>query len=118
MRRLLVIMAITAVLCPVANATEITIALINNAFDQKNTVIRKGDTIIFNNLDKVMHNIQVINREGFIDDKGLQQPGVSVRQTFDLPGLYHARCAMVDKMTMLIQVSDKDDSSPHHFIQK
>lgn len=65
-----------------------------------------GDTLRFDNLDKVTHNITVKSAKGHVDteDLGLQKPGKSVSHRFTVPGDYRVVCSIHPKMKLVVKV--------------
>lgn len=87
-----------------AHAAETNVNQSHTSFDVDEVTIKKGDTVIFNNHDDVTHNIQVVNSDGDADDKGLQKPGQSIKETFSQAGSYKVRCAIHPKMKLKVEV--------------
>lgn len=104
MRKNIGLMILFILFSPAVFAAEITVTQSHAMFDVPQIVVKKGDTIIFTNKDNVLHNIQVIDSSGNIEDKGLQNSTQEIREVFMLPGQYTIRCALHPKMSMKIIV--------------
>ena len=87
-----------------AYAAETIVTQSHTSFDSEALTVSAGDTVVFKNADDVTHNIQVMNGEGDIEDKGLQKPGEDIRQVFAKPGDYKIRCAIHPRMKMKVTV--------------
>jgi plastocyanin len=103
MRKIL-IAAVVALMPLCAVAAESTITQSHTTFDVDSATIKAGDSITFSNKDDVTHNIQVINADGDVDDKGLQKPGQDIKVAFAKAGEYKVRCAIHPKMKMTVAV--------------
>jgi len=73
MRKYLLIALFTGVAFA-AQAADTTITQSHTTFDTDSATVKAGDNIIFSNKDDVTHNVQIVNADGDVDDKGLQKP--------------------------------------------
>ncbi len=87
-----------------AYAADTVVTQSQTSFDTDAVTVKTGDTITFSNKDDVTHNIQIVNSDGDADDKGLQKPGVEIKETFDKAGDYKVRCAIHPRMKMAVTV--------------
>ena len=85
-------------------AADIHVDQVGKTFDPSEVSIKAGETVFFHNGDDVTHNINIFDADDNPDDKGLQKPGEDIKQTFDKPGAYMARCSIHPKMKMSIDV--------------
>ena len=85
MRKILLAAALGALIPVCVYAAETTVTQSQTTFDVDEATIKAGDTINFSNKDDVTHNIQVIDAEENLDDKGLQKPGETIKATFAKP---------------------------------
>ena len=85
-----------------ASMTEID--QVGQKFSQTWLAAARGDTVRFVNYDDVTHNINVIDEEDNAVDKGLQKPGESINQMFDISGKFIVRCSIHPKMKMTVTV--------------
>ena len=88
----------------VARAADMTVTQSHTTFDVDSAALKAGETITFSNKDDVTHNIQIVNGDGDVDDKGLQKPGQDIKNTFARSGDYKVRCAIHPKMKMTVTV--------------
>lgn len=100
-RSALALLAI-ALLAGTAIAAETVVTQSHTTFDVDSLSVNAGDTIVFKNADDVTHNIQVVNGDGDVDDKGLQKPGQEIKATLAQKGDYKVRCAIHPKMKMTV----------------
>src|SRR5580692_9677620 len=103
LRKIFLIILLTG-LAVIAQAADMTVTQSHTTFDVDVVSIKEGDTITFSNKDTVTHNIEIVNSNGDVDDKGLQKPGQDIKNTFTKPGTYKIRCAIHPKMTMTVTV--------------
>ena len=101
MRKTLLVMLSFGVVS-IAFAADTTVTQSHTTFDVDEVNIKAGETVTFANKDDVIHNIQVVNSDGDVDDKGLQKPGVNIKATFSHSGTYKIRCAIHPKMKMTV----------------
>lgn len=73
-------------------------------FEMDSIVIKTGDKLVFRNNDDYMHNIQIVNGAGEVNDRGLQKRGENIDHTFNTPGHYQVRCSMHRKMRIEVTV--------------
>jgi len=85
-------------------AADTTVTQSHTTFDVDEAKIKAGDNIIFSNKDDVTHNIQVVDPDDNLDDKGLQKPGQDIKASFAKAGTYKVRCAIHPKMKMTVTV--------------
>ncbi|MBV8060223.1 MAG: cupredoxin domain-containing protein [Alphaproteobacteria bacterium] len=104
MKRFLITCLGFAAITGIAYAADTTVTQSHTTFDVDSLSLNSGDTIIFKNADDVTHNIQIVNSDGDVDDKGLQKPGQEIKSTLTQKGEYKARCAIHPKMKMAITV--------------
>jgi len=101
MRKFLVVAA--AILIPLcAYAADTTVTQSHSTFDSDSVTVKAGDNVVFANKDDITHNIQVINDDGDVDDKGLQKPGENIKVGFTKAGTYKIRCSIHPKMKMTV----------------
>jgi plastocyanin len=100
-RKTLLVMSFLCI-APIALAADTTVIQSHTTFDVDAVTLKAGDTITFSNKDDVTHNIQVVNSDGDVDDKGLQKPGVNIHASFPKTGTYKVRCAIHPKMKMTV----------------
>lgn len=105
MNKLLLLTAFS-VLCSgaAAKAADVNITQANQQFSEDSIKIKAGDTVLFKNADTVTHNIQVVNSDGDAEDKGLQKPNETIKQTFAKPGDYKVRCGIHPSMKLKVSV--------------
>ena len=70
----------------------------------KSLTIAKGDRVVFQNGDDVIHNIHIFGSNDFDKDLGLQKPGVDLSYMFDKDGLFQVRCNIHPSVKMSINV--------------
>jgi plastocyanin len=88
----------------IARAADTTVTQSHTTFDTDAVTLKVGDTLTFANKDDVTHNIQIVNGDGDVDDKGLQKPGQDIKQTFVKAGNYKVHCAIHPKMKLAVTV--------------
>ena len=103
--RIYLLIATLIIIPTLASAADVPVTQSHTTFDLDEMTIKAGDTVVFKNKDDVTHNIQVSNSDGAIDDKGLQKPGVDIRETLSAPGSYKVRCAIHPRMKLSIKVN-------------
>jgi plastocyanin len=103
MKKLALVWAVMMFAVP-SYAANTVVTQSHTSFDVDDASLTKGDTITFSNKDDVTHNIQILDSEGNMDDKGLQKPGEDIKAKFDAPGEYKVHCAIHPKMKMTITV--------------
>jgi plastocyanin len=104
MRKPLLVAAALCVLAVSAWAADTTVTQSHTSFDVDSATVKAGDSITFTNKDDVTHNIQVVDADENLEDKGLQKPGQDIKETFAKPGTYKVRCAIHPKMKMTVTV--------------
>ena len=104
MRNVLLLAAAVAMIPLCVFAADTTITQSHTTFDVDAVTVKAGDNVIFANKDDVTHNVQIINADGDIDDKGLQKPGQDIKASFAAAGVYKIRCAIHPKMKMVVTV--------------
>ncbi|MDA8230048.1 MAG: plastocyanin/azurin family copper-binding protein [Magnetospirillum sp.] len=100
-----ILLGVLLVTTSVAHAATTLIDQRDRKFSQSSVDIKVGDSLDFKNTDDVTHNIMVVNDDGDVDDKGLQDPGKDVIITFDKPGHYEVRCNIHPRMKMEVNVT-------------
>ena len=85
-------------------ASTITVAQHGLALSQKSASIARGDRIVFNNDDDVIHNIHIFGPGEDSTDLGLQKPGVPLSFKFDKAGSYRVRCNIHPSIKMAVTV--------------
>jgi len=103
MRKFLLVALLTGLSFSV-QAADSTVTQSHTSFDTDEITVKAGDTISFINKDDVTHNIQVTDSDDNNDDKGLQKPGETIKETFAKPGEYKIHCAIHPKMKMKVTV--------------
>lgn len=103
--RKLALIAGVALISLAAYAADTTVTQSHTSFDVDSATLKAGDNIVFSNKDDVTHNIQVVNSDGDVDDKGLQKPGTDIKANFAKAGEYKVRCAIHPKMKMTVTVN-------------
>lgn len=76
----------------------------HGVFDMEALTVGAGSTVVFENKDDVIHNIQITDAGGNSIDKGLQRPGDEIKETFGKAGVYTVHCALHPKMKMKLTV--------------
>ena len=100
-----VLIAAAVVMMPLyAHAADTTVTQSHTSFDVDTATVKVGDTIIFSNKDDVTHNIQVLDSEGEVEDRGAQKPGESIKVPMAKAGQYKIRCTIHPKMKMVVTV--------------
>lgn len=85
-----------------ASAAEAVVTQQHSTFDVDTLTVKAGDTVVFKNNDDFVHNIRVVNAQGYIADRGMQKHGQDIKYTFPEAGTYNVRCSLHPKMTMVI----------------
>ena len=85
-------------------AADTTVTQSHTTFDVDDVTIKAGDTLVFKNSDDVTHNVQVTDSSGETDDKGLQKPGETIKDTLAKAGKYKVHCAIHPKMKLDVTV--------------
>ena len=80
-------------------ATSVVINQKGKKFSEKKITVAVGDIIIFNNNDKVGHNILVKETKY---SSGLQKPGKKIKIAFKDPGKYSVRCGIHPRMKLKV----------------
>lgn len=105
MNKTLVLLSCLLLCLPAAAfAADVPVTQSHTTFDKEEQTVSVGDTVVFQNKDDVTHNIQIVDGNDDVDDKGLQKPGEDIKVTFDKPGAYKVRCAIHPKMKMTVTV--------------
>jgi len=93
------------VIVAVHAATTLTVGQHGLALSQKSAYLARGDRIVFNNDDDVIHNIHIFGPgEDDSIDLGLQKPGVPLTFKFDKAGSYRVRCSIHPSIKMAVTV--------------
>jgi plastocyanin len=96
---------ILAALCataPAALAEEVAVGQANKTFNPDALQIKVGDSIKFNNDDKVTHAVLV--KGPAESNLGQIKPGDAKSVSFDQAGTYDVKCAIHPKMKLTITV--------------
>ncbi|HEY6257866.1 MAG TPA: plastocyanin/azurin family copper-binding protein [Xanthobacteraceae bacterium] len=88
-----------------AFAAEQTVTQKGKAFSQTAMTIKKGDTLVFQNDDDVVHNV-MSSVPGSEFNLGAQQPGSKVSQAFSKSGEISVICAIHPRMKLTLTVVD------------
>ena len=104
MRKFILVGLLAAIPLCAAYAADTTVTQSHTTFDVDSVTLKAGDNIIFSNKDDVTHNIQIVDSDDDVDDKGLQKPGQDIKANFAKAGTYKARCAIHPKMKMTVTV--------------
>jgi plastocyanin len=103
MRKLVLVLLLVGVAFG-ARAEDATVTQSHITFGADSVTLKAGESITFSNKDDVIHNIQIVDTDGDVDDKGLQKPGQDIKETFAKAGAYKIRCAIHPKMKMSVTV--------------
>ena len=85
-------------------AATITVVQRGLVLDKSSLAIAKGDRVVFNNEDDVIHNIHIFGPGDYEKDLGLQKPGAPLSYTFDKVGDYKVRCNIHPSIKMAVTV--------------
>ncbi|MGA8172542.1 MAG: plastocyanin/azurin family copper-binding protein [Methylocystis sp.] len=86
-------------------AGTISVAQRGLLLSREAATISRGDRIVFQNQDDVIHNIHIFGPDADDDiDLGLQKPGVPLSYTFDKPGRVKVRCNIHPSVRMTVTV--------------
>jgi plastocyanin len=96
--------ALLALLPAAAPAIDITVDQQRMAFHPDSVTLHVGDVLVFQNSDRVNHNVQVVGADADTVDIGLQRPGQSVSHAFDRAGAYEVRCTVHPDMMLTVTV--------------
>jgi plastocyanin len=97
--------ALLAISGPVLAAKTVTVVQRGLVLDVKSLTLAKGDRIVFENQDDVIHNIHIFGPGEDQDvDLGLQKPGVPLNYRFDETGLFKVRCNIHPSVKMSVVV--------------
>lgn len=88
-----------------AFAAEQTITQKDKQFSASSVTIKKGDTLVFENDDDVVHNI-MSSTPGSEFNLGALKPGSKVSQTFSKSGDITVICAIHPRMKLTVNVVD------------
>ena len=86
-------------------AGDVTVAQSNKQFDPSVLVIKKGQTVTFQNHDPFAHNVYSAT-PGLEFDLKTQPPGKSSEITFDKAGEVSVQCAIHPTMKMTVKVTE------------
>lgn len=103
-RRTLLVAGLLVAISSSAQAADVVLSQSHSNFDTDAMAIKTGDTVVFRNNDEYIHDIQIINADGDVDDKGLQKHGEDIKYTFAKSGTYKVRCSIHPKMKATITV--------------
>jgi plastocyanin len=85
-------------------AATITVVQRGLVLDKSSLTVAKGDRVVFNNEDDVIHNIHIFGPGDYEKDLGLQKPGAPLSYTFDKVGDYRVRCNIHPSIKMAVTV--------------
>lgn len=88
-----------------AFAAEQNITQKDKLFSPATVTIKKGDTLVFENDDDVVHNI-MSSTAGSEFNLGAQKPGAKVSQVFAKSGEIAVICAIHPRMKLTVNVVD------------
>ncbi len=94
-----------ACIAAMAYAAEYTIGEKGKVFSKSEITIKVGDTVVFENDDKVAHNVMSAT-EGNKFNLGLLKPGTATPVTFKTPGEIQIICAIHPSMKMTVKVTN------------
>ena len=86
-----------------AQAATITVAQRGLQMSKSSLDIARGDRVIFNNDDDVIHNIHIFGPDSD-KDLGLQKPGKPLSYVFDKSGAFRVRCNIHPSIKMAVNV--------------
>jgi plastocyanin len=92
-------------LTAMAYAAEYTIGEKGKVFSKSELTIKVGDTVVFENDDKVAHNV-MSTTAGNKFNLGLIKPGSATPVTFETPGDIQIICAIHPSMKMMVKVTN------------
>jgi plastocyanin len=93
--------ALSATATP-ALAEEVAVGQAGKMFNPETLQIKVGDSVVFNNDDKVAHAVLVNGPAA--TNLGQLKPGEAKSVSFDQPGTYEVKCAIHPKMKLAITV--------------
>ena len=104
MRKIMLVAAVA--LIPVcAYAADAVVSQSHMDFDTKAVTIKAGENVTFTNNDDVLHNIQIIDANDDVDDRGMQKPKENdIKVNFPKAGEFKVRCSIHPKMKMTVTV--------------
>jgi len=88
-----------------AFAAEQTILQKDKLFSQATVTIKKGDALVFENDDDVVHNV-MSSTSGSEFNLGAQKPGSKATQVFSKSGDVTVICAIHPRMKLTVTVAD------------
>lgn len=88
-----------------ANAAQHTIREKGKVFSETELTVKAGETVVFENDDKVAHNVMSMT-PGNKFNLGLLKPGTATPVTFDTPGEIKIICAIHPSMKMTVKVTN------------
>lgn len=98
--------AIVLLLLPaISSAEEVEVGQKGKAFSTSKITLKKGDSIVFANDDKVTHNV-FSRSEALKFNLKLQQPGEKKSVVFDQVGKVAVRCAIHPTMELEVEVEE------------
>ena len=95
----------TALAAGAARAGDVEVTQRDKTFVPGEVTLKKGDTVVFHNDDKIVHNM-FSRTEGSEFNLKLQKPGEDKRQTFANPGTVVVRCAIHTQMKLVVKVEE------------
>lgn len=100
-----IILAAQVALCAIAlpaHAEEVPVGQAGKVFNPDNLQLKVGDSVKFNNDDKVTHAVLI--KGPMANNLGQINPGEAKSASFDAPGTYDVKCAIHPKMKLTITV--------------
>jgi len=105
MKFAIVILTAQVALCAIAlpvHAEEVPVGQAGKTFNPDSLQIKVGDSVKFNNDDKVAHAVLI--KGPTASNLGQISPGDAKSASFDAPGTYEVKCAIHPKMKLTITV--------------
>ena len=93
-----------ALLASSAFAADVAVQQAHMGFAVDAVTIKAGDDVVFSNNDDALHNIQIIDANDDVEDRGMQKPGQDIKVSFPKAGQYKVRCSIHPKMKMTVTV--------------
>jgi len=69
-------------------------------FSVRHAEVSAGDTLTFDNMDDVIHDITIVTPDGDEEDLGMQKPGENLIYKFTKQGRYKVRCHIHPSMKL------------------
>jgi plastocyanin len=87
-----------------AYAAHSTVIESQGAFAPDSLSLKPGDTVTFSNRDDIALDLQIVEEDGTVSDKGMQRPGQEITLVFSRAGIYKVRCAIHPQIKMTVTV--------------